>query len=225
MTFFVETSVFLRFVFFAVILLTKSVFWFLKQVFWPDAADLSTFQFPQHIWTLTAFVCISCCSTLSDSISKVSSLSLFSSWNAVFCVCTLWKYFFLRSKPKKKKKTQEPLDDRHHVKMAKKQKCHQKAHSALLLMETRLLTSFLLQSFHIIQREKGQETADKRTQMQRLHFSLEDVKISVLKKKIKGPTLNGEWCLKCRHCSALEKRDVRWELLATDFGVTSKSWL
>lgn len=62
--------------------------------------------------------------------------------------------------------------------------------------------ALLLRSFHFIKWEKGQKTADKRTQMQRLHFSLEDVKISVFK-KIKGSTLNAERCLKCRHCSVL----------------------
>lgn len=41
--------------------------------------------------------------------------------------------------------------------------------------------------------------------MQSLHISLEDVKISVLK-KIKGLTLNAERCLKCRHCSVWGKK-------------------
>lgn len=59
-----------------------------------------------------------------------------------------------------------------------------KANSALLLMEIRLLTSSQTEIFsNLKEREKGQKTTDKRTQTQRLHISLEDVKISVLKKK------------------------------------------
>lgn len=90
-------------------------------------------------------------------------------------------------------------------------------------------TFFTSSRFKIFSHHKGrkgrrQQTADKRTQMQSLHFFLEDVKISVFK-KIKSLTLNAERCLKCRHCSVSEKKDTRWEIFATDFGVTSKPWL
>lgn len=130
---------------------------------------------------------------------RFHNLSLFASWNAVF-VCLLWKKKKIQSRRSGPRMTGIML------KWPSSKKCHQKAHSALLLMEIRLLTSFPFKIFsYHKKREKGQKTADKRTQMQRLHFSLEDVKISVLK-KIKGSTLNAERCLKCRHCSVLEKR-------------------
>lgn len=61
-----------------------------------------------------------------------------------------------------KRETRGPSDDRHHVKMAKKQKCHQKAHSALLLMETRLLTSFSFTIFaHHTERERAGDGRQK----------------------------------------------------------------
>lgn len=87
------------------------------------------------------------------------------------------------------------------------------ARAAPLLMEVRIFFKKALppKIFAHHRERKGRRRQTKESQTRSLHISLEDVKISVLKKgekkrKIKGSTLNGERRLKCRHRSVLEKR-------------------
>lgn len=150
---------------------------------------------------LSALLAVQLCMITNQSFSN---LSLFSTWNAVFLCLLLFENISFWKGGEGEEEAMEMTGTE--LKWPSSKNVTKKAHSALLLMEIRLLTSSSLEIFsNLKEREKGQKTADKRTQTRRLHFSLEDVKISVLK-KIKGSTLNAERCLKCRHCSVLEER-------------------
>lgn len=110
----------------------------------------------QFFWLLPALVAVQHCVIIYE---RFHNLSLFASWNAVF-VCLLCK--------KKKKhilfesRKSGPWMTGIMLKWPSSKKCHQKAHSALLLMEIRLLTSFPFKIFsYHEERERAEDSRQK----------------------------------------------------------------